>query len=102
MLGAAIMERYAFLEDDGSSAKEAPTGTRGFLTGESDPWTRKQLDDILDDLNAHWAEMKKLSAKLEADIEGQHAELDAEVMRVLRAIAARTNELLNEGTEPTK
>jgi hypothetical protein len=37
----AIMERYAFLKDDGSSLKEAPTGNRGFLTGESDPWRRE-------------------------------------------------------------
>ena len=64
--------------------------------------TRKQLDEILDDLNAHWAEMKKLHARLEADPSGQDAELDAEVIRVLRAIATRTNELLNEGTEPTE
>ncbi len=64
--------------------------------------TRKQLDDILDDLNAHWAEMKKLVPRLKADPEGQDAELDAEVTRVLRAIAVRTNKLLNEGIEPTE
>jgi hypothetical protein len=64
--------------------------------------TRKQLDEILDDLNAHWAEMKNLHARLEADPSGRDADLDAEVIRVLRAIATRTNELLNEGTEPTE
>jgi hypothetical protein len=46
--------------------------------------------------------MKKLHARLEADPSGQDADLDAEVIRGLRAIATRTNELLNEGTEPTK
>jgi hypothetical protein len=64
--------------------------------------TRKQLDEILDDLNARWAEMKVLHARLEADPEGRDSELDAEVVRVLRAIATRTNELLNEGIEPTE
>jgi hypothetical protein len=64
--------------------------------------TRKQLDEILSDLNARWAEMRKLHARMEADPAAQDAELDAEVIRVLRAIAVRTNELLDEGTEPTE
>ncbi len=64
--------------------------------------TRKQLDEILSDLNARWAELRKLHTRLEADPSGQDAELDAEVIRVLRGIAARTNELLDEGVDPTE